>query len=411
MASNDTLKLQIANFESDEVEKENQIIELQTEVEELKDKLENIDTSDTSSSIQSDFDLGSVFIEAKKTADRVVTEAKKAAKKMEDDASELQNQMLDEANEQAEGIVKDAQDKATKTVDEADAQAQITISQANEQAEMTILTANEESESTLSKANSEAEKIREGSADLRNSVQSEFTALDESVTRISTVLRELFGDNMVKLDNAKELVEQGLGLVNGDSNFNYSLKGSGAALAELTIEDNKNNNDYNEEIEVAQENISDEISQDEIEEYEEVVHSADTQEIEEMMSPQDSLQAELDKLALLVAEAEIAAPYEPAVVEEESYINEEEFAEELSEESEEEPVVELEEELVEELEDEPVEEVEEPVEAEKQKPSNYSKSFDLDMLTALTKEIESKENKEPDPLLSDDDILKKYSKK
>ena len=377
MASNDTLKLQIANFESDEAEKNNQISSLESEVEDLKDKLENIDTTSTTS-VESEFDIGSVFIEAKKSADRVVIEAKKAAKKMEEDAAILQNQMLDEANEQAESIVTEAQTKATTTIDEANAQAQLTISDANELAD-----------ETLTNANSESERIRDNSSELRNSVQAEFEALDQSVEKISTVLRELFGDNMVKLDSAKELVEQGLELVNnGDSNFNGISKGSGALKVEEKPEEKDNKNLG---INVAEEvNDKDDDSIDDSEE-------STIEEETELPQPQIINDSELDELARLAAAAEMAV-YDEG----QEFIDDETVADIYEEEQSEDEVIE------EEKADEEV--VEDNSEYESPKPSNFSKSFDLDMLSALTKEIESKENDEDISKLSDDEILEKYSK-
>ena len=59
-------------------------------------------------------------------------------------------------------------------------------------------------------------------------------------------LPQIFGDNMVKLDSAKELVEQGLELVNGNSNFNYSVKGSGVSEDTSREDNNESDNNPNE---------------------------------------------------------------------------------------------------------------------------------------------------------------------
>ena len=55
---------------------------------------------------------------------------------------------------------------------------------------------------------------------------------------------------------------------------------------------------------------------------------------------------------------------------------------------------------------EPVEET--PVETESPKPATFSKSFDLDMLSALTKELEAKTN--ANGKMSDEEFLEKWKK-
>ena len=74
-ASNDTLKLQVANYESDVTEKDQKITEMENEIEDLKQKLENAEAN-AGSGGASEFDLGSVFIEAQKTANNVVCRRK-----------------------------------------------------------------------------------------------------------------------------------------------------------------------------------------------------------------------------------------------------------------------------------------------------------------------------------------------
>ncbi|MBQ7756138.1 MAG: hypothetical protein IJ401_02415, partial [Oscillospiraceae bacterium] len=79
-ASNDTLKLQVANYESDVTEKDAQITSLKNEIEDLKEKLADAEANAAAGGGDSTaFDMGALFMEAKKSADAVVTEAKKAA--------------------------------------------------------------------------------------------------------------------------------------------------------------------------------------------------------------------------------------------------------------------------------------------------------------------------------------------
>lgn len=362
-ASNDTLKLQLANYESDVTEKDQKISDMQNEIEDLKEKLQNAEAN-AGSGGASDFDLGSVFIEAKKTADKVVVEAKKAAKKMEDDAKELQNQILEDANAQASKIVGDAKAQADTTVSEAESKAA----------------------SMVANAKNEAEVIREQSSGLRASVQAEYTALNENVNKLSDVIRELFGENMVKIDSAKELVEQGLGLVNGNANFNGTQKGSGVTThangkksSETENEGSgvyrpapaENKKEIKEEV-IPEPEKAPEPVVEQVEEVPEEVVQETEEEQEAHTYSSDDVDAAQEYLAKLLAEAEAAEAEEAA--EQETVPSEEETAPEPA------------------------------------KPHNFSKSFDLDMLSALTKEIESGTD-DDNGNLSDEEFLKKWKNK
>ena len=413
-ASNDTLKLQVANYESDVTERDEKIVKLQEEIDTLKEKLENAE-SNAGGGAASDFDLGSVFVEAKKTADKVVVEAKKAAKKLEDDAKELQNQILEDANTQAASIVENANAQAAATIANANAQAETTVSAANAEAQTTISTANAQAEATISSANAQASAtiananaqaestvsdanakaeatlsnarnesatIREKSAGLRSAVKAEYTALEANINKLSEVFRELFGDNMVKIDSTKELVEEGLGLVKDDVNFNNDLKGSGVSGKE-----NKNNKKLNKKAEEKHEKHQKQEKKEEPaavkseEPKPDTIHNKQAvseEELNAVYTPED-IDAAQEYFAKLLAEAEAEAQ---AALGNVSQIQPEEET----------PAV------------EEAEKVEEPV-----KPATYSKSFDLDMLSALTKEIEA--GKDNDRKLSDEEFLKQWKKK
>lgn len=407
-ASNDTLKLQVANYESDVTEKDEKIVKLQSEIEDLKEKLENAEANAGSGGGTADFDLGSVFIEAKKTADKVVVEAKKAAKKMEDDAKELQNQILEDANTQAASIIENA-----------NAQAEITTSSANAQAESTVSKANAEAAATITNAKNEAATIREKSADLRNSVKAEYTALQSNITKLSDTFRELFGENMVKIDNTKELVEEGLGLVNGNSNFNYDVKGSGVSEKKHNNNTIKNS-DYTEvkapeaavkakpaeKIKPAERVVVEEVKIPEPEPVEEKIEEIKVSQKVEIPEPVDEIERITEE-----------APAEPERKTEEKigYSDDDvakaqEYLAKLLADAEAEAEAELAD--MEETEAKtPAEEAPLPSKASEteKKPATYSKSFDLDMLSALTKEIEA--NAGTDRKLSDEEFLAQWKNK
>lgn len=218
MASTDGLKLQLTNLENEAGEKDSQIEAMKGEIEDLKQKLADAEANAAAGGGDSAaFDMGALFMEAKKSADAVVAEARKAAKKMEQEAKDLQDQILEDANAQAEKIVTSANAEAKITTDNAQANAAALTAQAQADADALMRNAREQ----------EA-KITSQSKGLRDSVRTEFTELQGNISKLSTVLNDLFGDSIVKIDSAKELVANGLQLVDGNSNFNYNLKGSDA---------------------------------------------------------------------------------------------------------------------------------------------------------------------------------------
>ncbi len=218
MASTDGLKLQLSNLENEAGEKDAQIDTMKNEIEELKQKLADAEANAAAGGGDSSaFDMGAIFIEAKKSADLVVAEAKKAAKKMEQEAKDLQDQILEDANAQAERIVTTANAEAKVTTDNAQASAAALTAAAQADAD-----------ALLKNAREQEAKITAQSKGLRDSVKTEFTELQGNISKLSTVLNDLFGDSIVKIDSAKELVANGLQLVDGNSNFNYSQKGSDA---------------------------------------------------------------------------------------------------------------------------------------------------------------------------------------
>lgn len=223
MASTDGLKLQLTNLENEASEKDSQIETMKNEIEDLKQKLADAEANAAAGGDSTAFDMGALFMEAKKSADSVVAEARKAAKKMEQEAKELQDQILEDANTQAEKIVTTANAEAKVTTDNAQANAAALTAQAQSDADALIRNAREQES-----------KITSQSKGLRDSVRTEFSELQSNISKLSTVLNDLFGDSIVKIDSAKELVASGLQLVDGNSNFNYNLKGSDAQKVNKT---------------------------------------------------------------------------------------------------------------------------------------------------------------------------------
>ena len=83
MASTDTMKVRIADYEQQITEKDAEIERQKNEIEELKDKLEQAEKNAGSGNAA--MELGQVFIEAQNTANKVVADAKANAKQMEEE--------------------------------------------------------------------------------------------------------------------------------------------------------------------------------------------------------------------------------------------------------------------------------------------------------------------------------------
>ena len=217
------------------------------EIEDLKEKLETAEAN--AGTATPAFDLGSVFMEAQNTANKVVQEAKKAAKQMEDEAKQLQDQVLADANAQAQKLVTNAQTEADTTLQTAKSsaaamtaaakqEAEAVTSAANKQAAEVTSKANAEAEAVTSKANAEAadvtskanaeaakvvsdakneaKNIRAQSADLRESVKTQFTSLSETVQQLVTSLNDLYGNSIGAVNTARDLIDDGLSLVSDD---------------------------------------------------------------------------------------------------------------------------------------------------------------------------------------------------
>ena len=58
--------------------------------------------------------------------------------------------------------------------------------------------------------------IRDRSADLRESVKTQFTSLSETVQQLVTSLNDLYGNSIGAVNTARDLIDDGLSLVSDD---------------------------------------------------------------------------------------------------------------------------------------------------------------------------------------------------
>ncbi len=180
MGNCDTLKLEVSNLENELSEKDNEISRLKEERVMLEEKLESA-KSETGSITEASFDIGSVFIEAKHSADRIITEAKNAAKKIEDDSRVLSQQIIDEANTRGEEIINNAQDNYNKT---------------------------------LADANSQATVILDGTNRTKQSIVASYELVASDIEKLANCLNDIVSNGVLKLTDAKQLIEDRKNAVN-----------------------------------------------------------------------------------------------------------------------------------------------------------------------------------------------------
>lgn len=174
MGNLDTLKLEVSNLENELEERNSEIAKLKEERVMLEEKVES-SKSGTGSIAEASFDIGSVFIEAKHSADRIITEAKNAAKKIEEDSRTLSQQIIDDANSRAETIINDAQTDFNSTISEAKEQANIII---------------------------------DGTNRTKQSIVSSYELVATDIEKLANCLNDIVSSGALKLLDAKKLIEE-----------------------------------------------------------------------------------------------------------------------------------------------------------------------------------------------------------
>lgn len=117
MAKVDTLNLTIQSNNSVLIDKDNELSKRGSEIEELTQKISNLEgqlAATPKSDDATSLDIGNIFIEAQKSANKVLSDAKAAAREMDENSKNLADQVITEANEKAETLVAEANLKATK---------------------------------------------------------------------------------------------------------------------------------------------------------------------------------------------------------------------------------------------------------------------------------------------------------
>lgn len=170
----DTLKLEVSNLENELDEKNSEIAKLKEERVMLEEKVES-SKSGAGSITEASFDIGSVFIEAKHSADRIITEAKNAAKKIEDDSKSLSQQIIDEANAKAEDIINSSQLNYNKTIAEANEKAAI---------------------------------ILDGTNRTKQNIVANYEVVVADIEKLATCLNDIVSTGVLKLTDARKLIDE-----------------------------------------------------------------------------------------------------------------------------------------------------------------------------------------------------------
>ena len=70
-----------------------------------------------------------------------------------------------------------------------------------------------QADKTIKDAQQSAVTIKAQSADIRKNVKEQFTALSDNVQKLVTTLNDLYGTSIGSVNNARDLIDDGLALV------------------------------------------------------------------------------------------------------------------------------------------------------------------------------------------------------
>ncbi len=174
LANADTMKLEVSNLENELEQKNAEIAQLKEERVMLEEKLESA-KSGNNSITEASFDIGSVFIEAKHSADKIINEAKNAAKKIEEDSKILSQQIIEDANARAESIINDASINFNRTI---------------------------------SDANSQAAEILDGTNRTKQMIVADYESVALDIEKLANCLSEIVSTGVLKMTDAKQLIEE-----------------------------------------------------------------------------------------------------------------------------------------------------------------------------------------------------------
>ena len=203
-------------------EKDNKIKELTKAKEDADAKIKELndeitDLKENGAGIPASFDMGALFTEAQKTANKVTIEAQKNADRVTREANEKAEKVTKEANDNAEKIVADAKIEAERTIanatsaaeaalNEANEQSKKAISKANNDAKALIDDANSKAKSTVDTANAHADKVNEMTDTVREMILNEIASVNTKFDDITSVLKRLSTQAIDRMDEAQSII-------------------------------------------------------------------------------------------------------------------------------------------------------------------------------------------------------------
>lgn len=185
-------------------EMESAIADKDAEISKLNDEI--TDLKENGTGIPSSFDMGALFTEAQKTANKITIEAQRNADKVTKDANEEAEKIVNDAKIEAETTIANANTTAETCIREANDQAKSTVDEANKKAQNAVDEANRQAKDTVDQANAHADKVNEMTATVRSMLLNEINSVNTKFDDISSVLKRLAGQATDRMSEAQLII-------------------------------------------------------------------------------------------------------------------------------------------------------------------------------------------------------------
>ncbi len=174
-------------------------------IKELDDEITDMKENGTGM-IPSSFDMGALFTEAQKTANKITIEAQKNADRVSREAKENAEKIVADAKIEAERTIANATTTAETALKEANDQSKQAVDKANKDAKALIDDANLKAKNTVDTANSHADKVNEMTDTIREMILNEISSVNTKFEDISSVLKRLSTQATERMDEAQLII-------------------------------------------------------------------------------------------------------------------------------------------------------------------------------------------------------------
>lgn len=201
LAKIDTLNLTVQSLKSEIADKD-------IEIEKLSEKISDLESNTTAQKTEeaSSFDIGNVFIEAKKSADKIILEAKNAAKKMDLDSKELAKQVVDDANGKAMSAVTEAETKAGKVVADAETKANKLVIDAGNKARTALSDAEAKANKVTRESEMKNNNLKRLSDEMKINIQTDMDKIFANVVQLNDVIADFSRSSTISFEKAKTII-------------------------------------------------------------------------------------------------------------------------------------------------------------------------------------------------------------